>query len=59
MTEAELKAELTRMISALAKIRDVVECPAPRHPSLEWYKSVLEHVRRYVAEVLPGEDNCG
>jgi hypothetical protein len=58
MTEAELQAELTRMIAALAKIQDVISCPDPRHPSLEWYKSVLEHVRRYVAEVLPGED-CG
>lgn len=50
-----LRAELDRMIAVLGKIRDVVECADPRYPSLEWYRSKLEHVRRYLCEVFDEE----
>lgn len=56
--DADIRVEFAKFHYALLRIRDVVECPAPRYPSMEWYKSVFEHVRRYVAEVIPGDD-CG
>lgn len=55
--EQELRAELSRMLGVLGKIRDVVECDDPRYVSVEWYQSKLEHVRRYLREVFG--DECG
>jgi hypothetical protein len=42
----------------LSKIRDVVECDDPRYPSLEWYQSKVDHVRRYLREVFD-DGGCG
>jgi hypothetical protein len=50
------RAELARMIYLLFKIRDIVTLPDPRLPNLQWYKSQVEHVRRYVEEALG--DGC-
>lgn len=54
----EIKRELGRVMGVLSKIRDVVECDDPRYPSLEWYRSKLEHVRRYLREVFD-DGGCG
>jgi hypothetical protein len=55
--EQELRAEIGRLIGVLGKIRDIVECDDPRFPSMEWYKSKVEHVRRYLGEVF-GDEEC-
>lgn len=56
MDEREMmQMELDRLVGVLAKIRDIVECEDPRYPSLEWYRSKIEHIRRYLCEVF-GEE---
>jgi hypothetical protein len=54
----ELKAENERLVGVLSKIRDVVECDDPRYPSVEWYQSKVDHVRRYLREVFD-DGGCG
>jgi hypothetical protein len=60
MTDAssqdDQRAELARTLAVLSKIRDIVDCPDPRFVTLEWYKAIVMHVRRYLAEIYPGDD---
>lgn len=51
----ELKAELARVLGVLNKIRDIADCPDPRFPNGQWYKAIVEHVRRYLHEVFDNE----
>lgn len=55
MDDAE-KKELNRIMTILSKIRDIVEIPDPRFPNGQWYKALVDHVRRYLAEIFPGDE---
>lgn len=52
----EIKAELARVLGILNKIRDIAECPDPRFPNGQWYKAVVDHVRRYLREAFQDEE---
>lgn len=52
MSEEDAQAELARVIYILCKIRDIVSLPEPRFHEAQWYRSQVEHVRRYVNEAF-------
>jgi hypothetical protein len=58
MTEIdEVRAELARVLAILRKIRDIADCPDPRFPNGQWYKAIVDHVRRYLNEIFDNEED--
>lgn len=55
--DADPRAELAKMIYVLSLIRDAVECEDPAYTDLEWCRSQLSLVRRYVRKVF-GDQEC-
>lgn len=47
-----IRAELARVLGILGKIRDIADCPDPRFPNGQWYKAIVDHVRRYLKEAF-------
>lgn len=56
MAYDDAQKELKRVLGILSKIRDIVEIPDPRFPNGQWYKALVDHVRRYLAEIFPGDE---